>query len=303
MRRPIPGSERGRATAATLALLLLAAGCGTDATNGADASQDAAHESAQLRTSPASEASPAPGTTRTAEAGGTAGTSNAPARKQDAPTTHPSGTELTTKTFADLVIGSFTRGGTAKVEMRTSEGGTSARGVIDFRTTPSSMRLVTTIDAVEGQQTEVILVQDAMYMNMGQVSQGKYLRMPLTHEDALLTDLSQLDPVSSFTEYAKAIESVTVAGPENVEGEPLQRYVAHVDSAKLLGERAETSELPARITHTVWFDAKGRVRRVEVDMGRSGTSTMTYRDWGKKVAVKAPPASKVMDMPTTPEQR
>ena len=309
MRRTSPGRARPRADVPAFALVisllpgLLVAGCGSNGGGSGEGGpeRDQTSSATTPATSSATTQGSAPGGADKG-AGGARPQDAKAAPKQSEPTVHASGTQLTAQAFSDLVISAFTRGGSARVEMRTSQAGTTSRGVIDFSTRPSSMRLVTSVDELAGQDTEVILVRDAMYMNMGEASQGKYLRMPLSQDDALLTDLSQLDPVSSFTEYAKAIDTVTAAGPEKVDGTTLRRYDAVVDTGKLLGERATTSDMPSTITHRVWFDDQGRVRRVEVDMGPSGTSTMTYRDWGAKVDIKAPPTSEVMDMPATPQR-
>ena len=53
--------------------------------------------------------------------------------------------------------------------------------------------------------------------------------------------------------------------------------------------------------YDAWFDADGLLRKVTTSMGKLGTTSVTYDDWGSPVSITAPPASDVMEMPTLPD--
>jgi hypothetical protein len=211
-----------------------------------------------------------------------------------------SGAELT-----KLLQQSMVKGGTAVIAMSSSqaEASTQTSGVVDYGTNPPSMSLTSKVEAMGGVESTIILVDGVMYMDMGEMSQGKFLKMPLGEEASQMLDLSQLDPAAAFKDMYGGLKDVTVQGKEKVAGGTFRRYDAQVSTDKLVKELPESAraDFPKVAKYSFWFDDQDLVRQVVVDMGKSGTTTMTYDDWGKKVSIKAPAPEDVTEMPSTPQ--
>lgn len=208
------------------------------------------------------------------------------------------GTELTPKQFVDLFKSSMDS--SARMTM-TVEGPVSSRaeGVVDYGANPPAMAM--TMDNAElGGQVKFVLLDNVMYMNMGQLSNDKYIKMDLDDPSGLLgQDISsQVDPKASMDQLAKGIKKVRFAGTEQLDGTEARRYDVILDARSLGAGDPGAAGLPKQMTYSVWFDDQDRLRKTVMAMGRgNGTVTMTLRDWGAKVDIKKPPAGQVTEMP------
>ncbi|WP_104106762.1 DUF6612 family protein [Nocardioides sp. 616] len=222
------------------------------------------------------------------------------------------GEQVETSEFMDTLSDSLENATTAHVTM-TSEGqmATSMEGDVDYASEPPSSTLTMTNEMAGDEEIKVVMVDGVMYVQMGELSGGKYFKMDLKGEDngILGQDMSeQLDPTAALRTMEKSITSVTYVGEEDVDGEELDRYTVIIDSAALLEETLsgeddvpEDTGLPEEIEYDIWFDDEGRFTRTTMDMGdTAGTMTMTLSDWGKDVEIEAPPADQVTEMPEMP---
>lgn len=212
---------------------------------------------------------------------------------------HQPGTKISTEDFMALLQGSMT--GTAHVTMR-NEGGlleSTSEGDMDFSSDPPSMDV--TMNAPDmGGEMHMVLLDDVIYMRMGDLSNGKYIKLDLNDPENLMGGemTAQLDPRSSLTTMKEAVTEVSYLGRTSLDGDQVEQYRAVIDPAKMFeDEDVPAGSIPKRMTYEVWMDDDNRVRQVMTRAGKQlGTSTITYSDWGKKVTVKAPPASQVEDM-------
>jgi hypothetical protein len=66
------------------------------------------------------------------------------------------------------------------------------------------------------------------------------------------------------------------------------------------GAAAAASGMPDELSYDVRLDDQGRVNRMKIDLGATGTMEMTLSDFGKDVHVEVPPAGQVTEMPAMP---
>lgn len=280
MRRTLrPG--RRLAAAGCLVLLLALAGCGGDTDNAGDQADSASSPSA-------SQSSPAEG-----------------GQSSQEPAT---GEDVEPASFvADMKAG-LESSTTAKMKMDldAASSSISAKGEVDYTTQPMSMAMTMTSAALGDQPIDMRLVDGVMYMNMGQMSQGKFVSFDLDDVSNLPPGMSgmaeQLDPLASFEQFEPALKSVTFLGEEDVDGEQLAHYAIVLDPAKMqtLQGAPSSAGVPEEVTSDLWFDDQFRVRQMttKLDLAQPVTTKVTLFDWDQPVQIEAPPANQVVD-PTT----
>lgn len=302
-RRPLT-LRRTAAAALVLPLALALASCGND-----DASPSADDE-------PAASSTPAGGPTAVPDADDDGDEDAAPSASKSDDGTAPAGSSvavgktadgetITPAEFGELLDAAFDQATTARVTM-TNDGarmGASSEGVVDF--TGDSPRLQLTMEGgplPEGTTADIRLLDEGLYMDTG-FSGGKFVKVPAEQIAATGLDLSDIDPSKAARTFAEAASKVTYVGTEKVAGESLHRYTLELDPARLeLPSRAQ-GQVPKRIGYDAWFDRDGLLRKVTTTLGKVGTTTVTYADWGAPVTISKPPAADVMEMPTLPKSR
>lgn len=171
----------------------------------------------------------------------------------------------------------------------------------DLRAKPLAEAL--TMDLGSGMTMEMRLVGNAMYMKAAMLpSKDKWIKMDLSDLGAMglgsLTD-SLADPMAMAEKSAKHIKTATYVGEEDLAGGTAKHYRMTVDVDGLLKEMKIPStggvQTPKSATQEFWLDEQGRVVKMTQDMAPLETMTMTMSDFGKKVDIKAPPASQVVD--------
>ena len=261
------------ATAATAALLALAA-CG------GDDSGKAADKPAASSASPSASGTPTPADE----------TTNATA----------SGEAMTGADFAALLKTALDNATTAHLTMDLGGLGTG-EGDADYTTTPPNLAMRMSMQALGGD-VEVRMVDGTLYLK-GPMFGDQWVSMPLDDPNSPLGSLgSQLDPTAQFAAFAGAVTEASHNGPEDVDGETLEHYTATVDTAKLTQQLPEAmgaqGSLPATIQQEWWFDGEGRIRKFSSDFGGvAGRVELSMSDWGSKVEIDAPPSDQVTTMP------
>lgn len=215
------------------------------------------------------------------------------------------GEEITPAEFVDAFEAGFEDATTAHMEMAVDgQYAMTAEGDVDYSTTPPSMAMTMQNEMLGENDTELILVDGVMYMAMGDMGGGKYLKMDLNDPNNTLGEdiTSQMDPRKAFESMEKAISKVTFVGEEDVEGEEMKHYSLVIDPAKM--SEAGTGPVPGmpeEIAYDVWLDDESLFRKAVMDLGEEmGTMTMTVSEWGEDVEIEAPPADEVTDMPSMP---
>ena len=274
MRRPL--LRRSLAASAATALLLSLAACG-----GEDA--DTASED--------------PGTSGsgTSEGGDTA----------DQP---DEGETVDNADFVDDMMSGIEASTTAQMTMSMDFGGGAMEmaGEVDYSTDPVSMSVQMKQDAMGEEGLEMVLVDGVMYMNMGQMTNDKFVEFDLSDPASLppgMGDLGkQLDPLAAFEQFEPALKTVTFVGTEDVDGEELHHYDVVMETAKLeaLEDVPAEAGMPEEVGYDLWFDDEFRIRQMEMvmDMETPVSVEAQMFDWDQPVEIEAPPADQIAEQPT-----
>jgi hypothetical protein len=216
------------------------------------------------------------------------------------------GEEVDPAEFVDDMRAGLEASTTTRMSMTVDAAGQrlEADGQLDYTARPPDTQMTMTMPAMSQEPIELRMVDGVMYMNMGAMTQGKFVSFDLKDPKNLppgmagLTD--QLDPLSGFAEFEQAITRVTYVGEEDVEGEQLAHYQLVVDTTKAAGFQGLPSGegVPDEVTVDTWFDEEFRARRMQtsLDAGQqSAEMDIQMSDWGEPVSIEAPPAGKVID--------
>jgi len=213
---------------------------------------------------------------------------------------------LTEANFSDVLTDSQVKAKSAHVDMKVGVGGQSveATGDVGVGSSPEDSAMSMTMDLGSSMSFEMRLVDQVMYMNMGQMTEGKFLKIDLTDESnpfakqyGQLTD--QMDPAKQMDQLKEAVTSFEKKGePKTIDGVEAQPYVVTVDTSKIEAFQdlpsASSGQIPDTIVYTMYVGPDDLPRRMEFDVAGSKT-TMDYSKWGEPVDIKAPPAGEVSD--------
>lgn len=216
------------------------------------------------------------------------------------------GEEIDPADFADEMMAGLEAATTARVTMSMDAGGQqfSADGQLDYTSEPPSVQMAMTMPAMSQEPMDVRLVDGVMYMNMGAMTQGKFMAIDFNDPANLPPGMEgftdQLDPLSGFGDFEKSISQVTFIGEEDLDGERVRHYELTVDTSKAAGFQGLPSGkgIPAEITYDYWVDDDALPRRMTtvMDAGKQSVSMdIEMSDWGKPVDITAPPAKDVFD--------
>jgi hypothetical protein len=218
--------------------------------------------------------------------------------------------------FVDTIQDGVAASSTAHVTMSMEMGEQATftgDGVIDYTADTPEMQMTMTMEG-GGQDVdyEVRAVDGILYIDMGALTEGKFWKLDPSQPGNPLAQmgldkvLDQSDPIGAVTRLEPAIESVTYAGEEQVDGRDLDHYELTVDLAKAvdaLGSDLETeveSQMPDSITYDVWLDDENRFAQLAMDYEAANTPismTMTADDWGTEADIEPPPADDIAAMP------
>ncbi|WP_029291510.1 LppX_LprAFG lipoprotein [Cellulomonas sp. HZM] len=240
--------------------------------------------------------------------GGATSTAAAPSDAATKPA-DTSATELTADNFIETVAASMSKDASYHTTMKTTANGTEAMSAdgdasVSGGNTSMAMKMTT-----QGVDMEVRVVDGIWYMNLGELSQDKFIKVdPNDAADEMgssfagLTD--QLDPAATVSAMKDAVTSVKKSGePVELDGVQAQPYEVVVDPSKIGGAFGEQikkagASLPDSFTYTYWVGSDGKPRKMVMDQAGAKTE-MTMTDWGKKVVVKAPSKAEIIEMPTS----
>jgi hypothetical protein len=145
-----------------------------------------------------------------------------------------------------------------------------------------------------------------MYMNMGRMSNEKFLKFDLNDPKNLPEGMGgladQMDPLSAFEEFGPALKSVTYVGADEVDGEDADHYTMVMDTTAIdsLAEVPSGAGVPEEVAYDAWFDEEFRFLRMTMTMDTATPVEMDARffDWDEPVEIEAPPAGEVVEAPT-----
>lgn len=144
----------------------------------------------------------------------------------------------------------------------------------------------------------VIVIEGAMYLQMGLATGDKYVKYDLDDPTSSMGDLLgsvQLDPTAQVRGFSGAIEGFEADGRQRLDRVDTTRYRVTVDTTKLL-ENLETTpdavfgvgvEPPDQLTYEFWVGADRLPRRISFSI--SGVVTrMDLSAWGEPMDIRAP---------------
>ena len=210
--------------------------------------------------------------------------------------------------FVDDMMSGIEASTTAHMTMSMDFGGgeMDMEGDVDYTTDPVSMSVQMSQEAMGEEGLEMVLVDGIMYMNMGQMTNNKFVEFDLSDPSSLppgMGDLgNQLDPLAAFEEFEPALKTVTFVGTEDVDGEELHHYDVVMDSTKLesLEDLPAEAGVPEEVGYDLWFDDEFRIRQMEMvmDMETPVSVEAQMFDWDEPVEIEAPPADQIAEQPT-----
>jgi len=218
------------------------------------------------------------------------------------------GEEIDKDEFVGLMQTALEEATTTQVAMTVDigQGEMEAEGEADYTTDPVTMGMNVTIPGLAEEPLELRLVDGVMYLNMGQLSNDKFISFDLANPEGLPPGLDglgdQLDPLKSLSDFSTGLKSATRQGTEDVDGEELERYTVVVDTTKVeaMQELPGQAEVPPELEYDIWFDGEGLMRQMVTEVEMAGTSAETeikLFDWGEPVDIQAPPASDIVEQP------
>jgi hypothetical protein len=208
--------------------------------------------------------------------------------------------------FVDDLQAGLEESTTAQMSMHMDMGGETlhADGEVDYTSTPPQLAMMMESPAVPDQSIEMRLVDKVLYMNMGRMTNGKFVSFDLNDADNLPPGMDQLtgtmDPLAAFESFGDAVQSVVLVGDEEIEGDELAHYKVRVDTSKIqqLQKLPTEAEMPKVVPYDIWLDDQNRVRKMTMDMDVQGSPVeveIELFNWDEPVDIAAPPAGEIVD--------
>lgn len=152
---------------------------------------------------------------------------------------------------------------------------------------------------------EIRFVDGEVYMNLGQLTGGKFYKAP---KDSSNPMFAQLDKALAQADIGKQIEVFKSAlkdfkadeGAETIDGVKTTKYTLTLDTKKMLA--AQSTQVPAEalkqlgdsVTYELYAGSDDLPRRIVMDI--AGTSmTMDFSKWGEVADIAAPAADQITD--------
>lgn len=261
-RSPVP------ALASSVALVLMVASCG------GDASEDDPPESKE----PSSSAASSPGPRASVDPLAAA-------------------SEVSSAEFGEVLRNALSQVTTADLDfgVEVLRESVSGEGQVDLGAEPASAAMTMYLG---GEEVEVILADDVFYLR--DPDGGKYLEYRLDGSRSSLSSLrDQVLLVPSLAGFESSVTRV-LADERELEGEPMQHFTTTVDADKVLPGLRElpASRQPDAVDYQWWFDQDGNLRQVSAELGETiGSLRYTFGEWGRDVDIAAPPPGQVTIAP------
>lgn len=191
---------------------------------------------------------------------------------------------------------------------------TTGRGSLRFGKTDYAVDMTVNLPSLG--QARVVAVPKALYMRLpaasGLPAGRPWIKIQASSNDPLSKALGPVmdqlqqsfDPDRNMRALT-VIPKLTAAGAEALDGVQTRKYTATVDlakaAAKATGPLAEqflalVAGGMTTMDYTLWVDGKNLPRKFQTVTATAhgkGTTTVTYRDWGKSVTIKVPPARQI----------
>lgn len=264
--------------ALSLSLLLVAPACGGDSGN--DSATDASSTSSP---DPSESGSPSESTPTDDETGSTAGG------------------ELDRDTLIPAITDAMTKAGSVKIDAMVDVGGQSLRIDGSQRIGKSAQDTALKMSlSGPGLKGQLVLVDSVLYIDLGQPTGGKFVRVDLTKDGPAREQfgglLKSADTAASVEALQGVLQQVKVVGTEQVDGVQTTHYRLTVDTRAALTEQQlppeQTQGLPKTLSYDMFVDEDNLLRKMTVELGPAST-TFSLSEWGEPVDISTPPKSKI----------
>lgn len=189
-------------------------------------------------------------------------------------------------------------------------GMTGATTVADFEIgesdDPEDMTMQMSMSLM-GMDFDMRMVDGTMYMNMGEMSQDKFIAMPLDelakdpNFSSTLDSMKSMDVAGQAEEMKEAVTSFEHTSTETIDGVEVDVYTMTIDPTKLedgaAGVDAATADQVGEMTVVYKIDPEGLPREADVAMEMQGqelTMETTFSEWGEPVTVDVPAEDEVV---------
>lgn len=228
--------------------------------------------------------------------------SSAPAGSTATPA---AGAKISSGDYLQLLKDSMSKTSTVKVAMTgdVSGGSYTMKGAMDLTGDDPAMDITMDMSSAGLSGVEMRLVDRTMYMSMGSMTQGKFVKFDLDDPNGPLGSmgktLDQLDPGKFVSQMGPgAFRGITFVGSDQYGRHFHATAVTAKSTAQLQGlPSSATANLPKTMGYDIWLDSEGRLSRVVVSVPRFMKMTMRYTDYGADVNITAPPASQITTIP------
>ena len=219
------------------------------------------------------------------------------------PTSAPA--ELAEDDLVDRLSAAQLAAGTAHVRMDQSVMGMemAVRGEIVLADRPEDVRARVRMD-VNGMEMDTRIVDGVMYLGMGQMTDGKFIKVdpsdpddPFAEQYGSLTE--QMDPGEQLEMFRDALVSFENLGDGGeLDGVPTTRLRLALKTEEVLKGRQgdlDAAQLPEQIEYQMWVGDDDLIRKIEMDLFDT-PMTVTYSKWGEPVEVEAPAPSELIEL-------
>jgi hypothetical protein len=145
---------------------------------------------------------------------------------------------------------------------------------------------------VAGTPLEIRFVEGVMYLNMGELTGGKFA----TGGSSPLDSLGGVDLSSQLDAFDAALIACEQDGEEKIDGVDTTRFVLTLDPVKM-AEATGTpvpEGTPETVTAELFVDRDDLPRRLVMDMG-TVTMEQNFSKWGEPVTIEAPAADEILE--------
>jgi hypothetical protein len=206
--------------------------------------------------------------------------------------------------FLKLMKGAAAKITTVRVAMTGDSAGQqfSSHGVLDLSGAKPAMQMSLDMGSSGLSGIQMRLVDGVIYVSLGSMTQGKFVKFDLSDPNSPLGSLSssldQLDPGTMMNQLSPDVfRHVRYLGSGSA-GRHYHAVLVTAKAPQLKGLPASaTANLPKTMSYDAWLDSQGRFRKFMVSVPKFMTMTATYTDYGADVHVTAPPASQITAMP------
>lgn len=211
---------------------------------------------------------------------------------------------LTMANFSDVLTDSQYKAESGHLVMAMEMDDQSVKAQADFKgSSPEDMAMTMSMD-FESMTLRMTILDQMLYMNMGETTEDKFVKVDLTDRSNPLAKqwgemMDQMDPAKQMKVFEEAVTSFEQKGDsKTIDGVKAARYVMKVDPRKVptlkdLPDDA-VDQLPDSLDYTLYVGPDDLLRRMEFDIA-GVESTLDFSHWGEPVDIKAPPADEISD--------